>query len=655
MSRLLPRRSRRPSSSSSSSSKSTTKLVVAILLLSITLHHQPIISAKEITATNEWQLLQENDTIPAGLHVRMDLSTGEKWVKLPSSSSDESEVTEEENIKAAPFVENVAEMDATGALIIVPNSDNNDDAANNNGSNRNKQGQEAPSSKDYTMMHRVMSQLPPEELASFGGLPALPSSNSTTAGNTKLTAKERQEFEAKMEMLWQTRQEQLRKMQEESIADLPKILKERIATLKEYLMGSNDKLMELLESRRHRRTDNEDGNEQDNKEGDGTKSSSTANNVIDALRDLEFQLSDVDMARDFHTLGGWPYLIALLDETMHDHVVVGTDPDSENGAQEVAEVAAAAAAAVVVDEIRALAATTIGTAVSNLGEFRPWALEDVSSTINELRKTKSSNTSVDDTDRKMMTALSLLTRVFQDELDQRTKAMGGGTMAVVDGPSSHTNAMSKSRATFKLRAIYGLGSLLRGNPTAQQQFILTNGPDVLVRNVLGTLSNVRGPTESSLSRLDYKFASKVLALGEDVVMDVVLHDQEYIQIDESTTDDVKEKYEAEGVMTANQLVASFTTEKWCDLSLRMLAPPTEVVGEMSARGIKEKALSAVRAMAPSCQVVYTQEEGDSEIRWGVEEVKRVRAEWNREGSGDGLDPVYRKELLDLVDGVLGVL
>ena len=138
-------------------------------------------------------------------------------------------------------------------------------------------------------------------------------------------------------------------------------------------------------------------------------------------------------------------------------------------------------------------------------------------------------------------------------------------------------------------------------------------------------------------------------------MDVVLHDQEYIQIDESATDDVKNKYAAERVTTANQFVASFTTEQWCDLSLRMLAPPTEVVGEMSSRGIKERALSAVRAMAPSCQKVYAQEEVDGDIVWGVEEVKRVRVEWNREGSGDGLDPVYRKELLDLVDGVLGVL
>jgi len=36
-------------------------------------------------------------------------------------------------------------------------------------------------------------------------------------------------------------------------------------------------------------------------------------------------------------------------------------------------------------------------------------------------------------------------------------------------------------------------------------------------------------------------------------------------------------------------------------------------------------------------------------------VKRVKSEWNREGSGDGLDPIYRRELIDLVDGVLDVL
>mgnify|MGYP006954589595 CR=1 FL=1 len=37
---------------------------------------------------------------------------------------------------------------------------------------------------------------------------------------------------------------------------------------------------------------------------------------------------------------------------------------------------------------------------------------------------------------------------------------------------------------------------------------------------------------------------------------------------------------------------------------------------------------------------------------GLDRVKRARSEWNRERSDDGLDPVYRKELLDLTDEVL---
>ncbi|KAL7434309.1 hypothetical protein ACHAXM_003978, partial [Skeletonema potamos] len=555
------------------------------------------ISAKEITATSEWQLLGENDTIPAGLHVRVDLSTGEKWAKLPNDDDAEADekikaaAVEDEGGSSSPVV-NVATMDASGALTIVPDYDNND--TNNDSSDDSR-----TTKRDYTMMHRVMSQLPPEELEPFGGLPALPSSSSNSS--TKLTAKEKQEFEAKMELLWQKRQEELKKL-EDSIADLPKMLKERIGTIKGYLMDSNAKLMEILEERHNDDDDDDDQDEEDYDDDDDGK----ANNVVKALRDLEFLLSDVDMARDFHTLGGWPYLIALLDETLHD---VNNDDDRT------------AAAAALVDEVRALAATTIGTAVGNLGEFRPWALEDVSSTIHELRN----NTMVGD---EKVTALSLLTQVFKQELDQRTEAMAGGTMAV-EGPSN-TIAKAKSRATYKLRAIYGLGSLLRGNPTAQQMFISNNGPELLVRNVLGTLSNVRGPTEISLSRLDYKFASKVLALGEDIVMDVVLHDQDYVQTDESTSDGIKDKYAAEGVVTANQLVASFTTEQWCDLSLRMLSPPTEVVGETISRGIKERALGAVRAMAPSCQL----NQGDRGDSWGVEEVKRVRAEWNREGSGD---------------------
>mmetsp|Transcript_32141 Transcript_32141/g.68417 ORF Transcript_32141/g.68417 Transcript_32141/m.68417 type:complete len:671 (-) Transcript_32141:100-2112(-) len=562
-----------------------------------------VAEAKEIVATHEWQLLSENDTIPAGLHVRMDLSTGEKWAKL---ASDEEEGDEE--IKAAAYDDDgsssggekveAVEMDAGGALSIVETSDASTGAGQDSGNNDDDGGtdgrtESAPLKRDYEMMHRVMSQLPPEELERFGGLPELASPNSTVPSGSpslaQLTDEQRKLFERRMERIWKERQEELARLQQENVADLPSMLKGRIGTIQEHLEDVEGSLERISERRRSQTEEDDDDN--------------AVNDVIDALRDLEFQLGDVDMARDFHTLGGWPHLVSLLDLRVH-----GDDAADD---EEISTIA---------DEVRALAAMTVGTAVGNLGEFRPWALEETSPAGDS--------------------ALSLLVESFEEELEQRSLQMAGGSMAVL--PKS-SDARYKARAMYKLRAVYALGSLLRGNPAAQRAFVSRGGAEVLARDALGTLSNVRGPSVSkALTKLDYKFASKVLALGEDVVTDVVLHE---------------DKYEMEGgSSTANRLVGAFATERWCDLSLRMLAPPSQAIGTAAGRGIKERALGAVRALAPACREL-TNEEGNesSSSSWGLEEVKVVRSEWNREGSDDGLDPVYRMELLDLADGVLEAL
>mgnify|MGYP000490908567 CR=1 FL=1 len=407
---------------------------------------------------------------------------------------------------------------------------------------------------------------------------------------------------------------------QESLADFPSMLKERIETIKYYLEDVGRGLDGILEARR--KGDDEDASSE---EGEVDEESGVANSIISALRDLEFQLSDVDMARDFHTLGGWSYLVALLDDDMH-YDTRGTTTDEEEEWL------------VIVDEIQALAAMTIGTAVGNLDEFHAWALEDVSTTVNIFLRRNGDYERA----KEGVSVLSLLISSFERELSQRSEQMNGSTMAVL--PLS-SNARYKSRGTYKLRAIYALGSLLRGNPTAQRYFVSNGGSEIIIRNVLGTLSSVRGPEgttndERAMTKLDYKFASKVLALGEDVVVDVALHQDDYVIQNEVTS---------EGILSANQLVAAFTTERWCDLSLRMLSPPVEVLGDTGSRGIKERALQSVRALAPGCIELSQQPS------WGVEEVKRVRSEWNREGSDDGLDSVYRRELLELVDGVLGVL
>ncbi|CAN0130208.1 unnamed protein product [Scytosiphon promiscuus] len=65
---------------------------------------------------------------------------------------------------------------------------------------------------------------------------------------------------------------------------------------------------------------------------------------VDALVDLEDLLSDIDMARDFHTIGGFPTLASMLD-----------------GSQS--------------EGIREVAAWAIGTAVKNEPEHQLWVLE----------------------------------------------------------------------------------------------------------------------------------------------------------------------------------------------------------------------------------------------------------------------------------------
>jgi hypothetical protein len=141
--------------------------------------------------------------------------------------------------------------------------------------------------------------------------------------------------------------------------------------------------------------------------------------------------------------------------------------------------------------------------------------------------------------------------------------------------------------------------------------------------------------------LDYKFASRVLALGEDVVMDIILHGDEY-EIRNNN------QPQSDETMSASRLVAAFTSENWCDLSLRLLSslPNEEDITVLQRRSIRTEAMTAVRALAPACR------ERTNNDKWGVEEVQLVRSEWNREGSDDGLDPVYRRELLVLTDEIL---
>ena len=592
-----------------------TMALTAILLLYLTLSsHHSLTNAREIIGTNEWQLLGENDTVPSGLHIKLDLETGQRWARLVQD--------EEDGEKQGVVMD--AELDGSGALTIT--SDSEDTATSTDTST-----EENPPTKDYEMMHRVMSRLPPEELERFGGLPALPipQQSHDKEGVLSISPEERAEFESKMERIWKLRQEELRQFQQENLADLPTVLKERIQVLREYILDPQSGRTKVLEKRLQTSSTQEIMSEEEEV--------TTANDIIESLKDLEYQLSDIDHARDFHTLGGWTYLVALLQT--ESHFCCHRDINGQAKTKDEEEKA-------LTYEIQALAAMTIGTAVGNLGEFRSWALEDVSSAVNEIWM--DSHRVCQDCSQEDLrplqgpiSALSSLVSSFENEKN----------------PSQHTLMMTDKSTqdhyrTYKLRAVYALGSLLRGNALAQQHFVSKNGPDALVRYTLGILSSVNG---ENVGKVDYKLASKVLALGEDIVMAVLLED-DYQENDTNMED------KDDMLLTPNRMVAAFTTEPWCDLSLQMLSPPIQLVGESQARSFKERALSAIRALGPVCKVNHqlqcsgsSNECTEEGLSWGVPQIMRVRSEWNREGSGDGLDSVYRRELLELVDGVLEAL
>jgi hypothetical protein len=55
------------------------------------------ITAKEIIATNEWQKVGPTDTLPAGLEIRMDLSGGGNWARLPQLEIDPPLIAEQKH------------------------------------------------------------------------------------------------------------------------------------------------------------------------------------------------------------------------------------------------------------------------------------------------------------------------------------------------------------------------------------------------------------------------------------------------------------------------------------------------------------------------------------------------------------------------------
>lgn len=376
-----------------------------------------VCQAREIEATKEWTVIGENDTVASGMHVRIDMTTGEKWVKL---------MDDDDKSKSKTAVRSV-HIEGDGAIVAVDDDDDDDEAEEPN--------------YDFDMMHRTLAQLPEEEKARIG----LPERPETKTKKEKVTPEQRALFEQQMKELWERRQEELRKFNEDNLADLPAILKDRIQRIRDYLVDPHEHLVSMdLEA------DDPD----------------QVTHIVSVLVDLEYHLSDIDMTRDFYTLGGWPLLLSLMSAEVHvsSNQTTAIIPDDLLDKIHV---------------IQAKAAWAIGTAVKNTGEFIPYATEEIW------------------IGNHKTTAVDLM-------LAQFTAA-------------SQEHMIQSQPVVQKLqKVVYALGALLRNNRPAQVHFCASGGPELLAMTLTGLIEEKSDPHANKITK-------RLLMLADDIVSDVKLH------------------------------------------------------------------------------------------------------------------------------------
>ena len=282
---------------------SKTTILLSLCILIVISNTVTRVLGKEVVAKkDEWTVVEEGDSIPAGLHVKIDLSTGEKLVKLIDEEND----VEMDESKGALIVSE--EFGSAGVEIEMQNLNKLNDAA---------EEWKSRDSYDYVAMHKALSHLPIEEKERMGGIPDIPPFFSKSrSGN--------EGFKKRMKEIWEQRQEELKKAQ---ITDIAKTLMGHIAVM-ENSLGLEESVYQeyILEG----------------------------SSLLNSLADLEYLLSDLDTARDFHTLGGWSVLISFLAS---DNLSIAVN-ESKNATYETFVKPRFD------EEVRVAAAWAIGTAVS---------------------------------------------------------------------------------------------------------------------------------------------------------------------------------------------------------------------------------------------------------------------------------------------------
>jgi len=528
--------------------------------------------AKEIVATNEWQLIEEGDSIPKGLHVRMDMTTGEKWAKLLDEEGDAqaastkvysgSLIVQEEKKDSASPPKAQASLDQAIKITHLANAELTAEASAKITSQLLEQSQreanmresiaslndfEADNTKDeleYEMMYRTLLSLPVEEHETMGRkFPAKLAQDASPI--------EKAIFESKVRAIWSARQDLLKQMEDEYLVDVAGLIADRIQFLQDYVANPMQHVRDVLALRE---------SQDDETDNNGNSNLSTITGV---LKDLEFQLTDLDNARDFHNMGGWPFLVAFLTDSIHGLEYELQEAVTRETQALGADMLNATDAPVVIDlsqdtiqflteyqkvvwEIQGLACWCMGTAVKNVEEFHAWATEDFSDLM--ARSADGQDTNV----------ITIILNKLHAESTRGPSILG-------------ISAMDSKLQMRRKYEMYALGSLLRGNSKAIHYFGSVDGPSILYD--LFTYLTLGVEDISEIDSTTLKLLGKVISLADDLLMDVTLHP-------------------TVGSDGDNQLVSALTTSEWCMAPMQMMKHPSI--------NVQRKMLETMINTAPHC-------------------------------------------------------
>jgi nucleotide exchange factor SIL1 len=661
---------------------STTAIIMMMMMMSLCLlwggGSTTMVNAKEIEVTNEWTLLGENDTIPAGMHIRIDMTTGEKWVKLMDNEEEDERITETATFTTTS---SVAIIQADGSFVstgtttttttTTTSTENSSDSDNSTKKTTTHPNQQKQHKYDYEMMHRTLSKLPLEEQERMGGLPQLPlqhqeqdehqhqqqeqqqqqQGSSTLKLTSRFTPDERQRFETRMTQLWLQRQEELRQFEIESVMNMPELLKDRIQRLRVYYQDPITQLQEIQSTNLQHTKDYQSSSsssvsseqqqqQQQELDEEQAKLGNPVTHIISVLQDLEYQLSDIDMARDFHTLGGWQLLVALISDQVHNPVLP-LSPVANHSSSTTTSTATDTTTTTTRNPmfpmrltaqkhaVQAHAAWTVGSVIKNTEEFFPYAIEPISLSV-LIPGSSTATTTITST----TTAIDLLIDLFLQP---------------------HRDENSWEIRLLQSKAIYGIGSLLRGNRLAQLHLCrssstsstsstiaaTTNGPARLGAK-LQELSNPKSKRTSARIKLIHR----LLSLASDIVSHVEQHDEE----ERATTKSITKEQEQQQQEHSKAIVESFTSSEWCSATLTLVAS-----NQFTPIPLAEAVMTTVIVLGPYCQARFWKETEQepktttttTTFQQAIDALQAWQNEWR--ATPDDFDKDHFQQLMDLIE------